>query len=62
MLHSILHITGLEQKLEAVRDRIESYEPAIPDVTVQLEGLGPDGQPNTADDRTMTISIVRRLN
>ncbi len=23
MLHSILHITGLEQKLEALRDRIE---------------------------------------
>ncbi|GAA4250544.1 hypothetical protein GCM10022255_039640 [Dactylosporangium darangshiense] len=28
----------------------EDYEPAIPDVTVYLEGLGPDGQPNTADD------------
>jgi hypothetical protein len=28
----------------------ENYEPAIPDVTVYLEGLGPDGQPNTADD------------
>ena len=28
----------------------EDYEPAIPDVTVYLEGLGPDGQPNTGDD------------
>ena len=28
----------------------EDYEPAIPDVTVYLEGPGPDGQPNTADD------------
>jgi hypothetical protein len=28
----------------------EDYEPAIPNVTVLLEGLGADGQPNTADD------------
>jgi large repetitive protein len=28
----------------------EDYEPAIPNVTVLLEGLGPDGQPNTNDD------------
>ena len=28
----------------------EDYEPAIPDVTVYLEGLGADGLPNTADD------------
>ncbi|MDP9239614.1 MAG: hypothetical protein M3O55_03105 [Actinomycetota bacterium] len=28
----------------------ESYEPAIPDVTVYLEGLGVDGLPDTADD------------
>jgi SdrD B-like protein len=28
----------------------EDYEPAVPDVNVYLEGLGPDGQPNTADD------------
>ena len=28
----------------------EDYEPAVPDVTVYLEGQGPDGQPNTADD------------
>ena len=28
----------------------EDYEPAVPDVTVLLEGLGPDGLPNTADD------------
>jgi hypothetical protein len=28
----------------------EDYEPAIPDVTVLLEGPGPDGQPNTGDD------------
>ncbi|MBV1853885.1 right-handed parallel beta-helix repeat-containing protein [Catellatospora tritici] len=28
----------------------EDYEPAIPDVTVRLEGLGPDGLPNTTDD------------
>ena len=28
----------------------EDYEPAIPDVTVYLETLGPDGLPNTADD------------
>jgi Polysaccharide lyase family 4, domain II len=28
----------------------ENYEPGIPDVTVRLEGLGADGQPNTADD------------
>jgi hypothetical protein len=28
----------------------EDYEPAVPDVTVYLEGLGTDGLPNTADD------------
>ncbi|HKN53385.1 MAG TPA: hypothetical protein VJX66_12830, partial [Amycolatopsis sp.] len=28
----------------------EDYEPAIPDVTVYLEGPGPDGKANTADD------------
>jgi SdrD B-like protein len=28
----------------------ENYEPGIPDVRVRLEGLGPDGDPNTADD------------
>ncbi|RME43776.1 MAG: hypothetical protein D6791_14635, partial [Chloroflexi bacterium] len=28
----------------------EDYEPGIPDVTVRLWGLGPDGEPNTADD------------
>jgi large repetitive protein len=28
----------------------EDYEPAIPDSTVLLEGLGPDGLPNTDDD------------
>jgi parallel beta-helix repeat protein len=28
----------------------EGYEPAIPNVRVTLEGLGPDGVPNTADD------------
>ena len=28
----------------------EDYEPGIPDVTVNLEGLGRDGTPNTADD------------
>ena len=28
----------------------EDYEPAIPDVTVYLETLGPDGLPNTDDD------------
>ncbi|WP_426594685.1 hypothetical protein ACPPVS_03920 [Cellulomonas sp. McL0617] len=28
----------------------EDYEPAIPDVTVYLEGPGPDGVPNTSDD------------
>ena len=28
----------------------EDYEPGIPDVTVYLEGLGPDNMPNTSDD------------
>jgi hypothetical protein len=28
----------------------EDYEPAVPDVTVLLEGLGTDGLPNTDDD------------
>jgi hypothetical protein len=28
----------------------EDYEPGIPNVVVYLEGLGPDGIPNTADD------------
>ena len=28
----------------------EDYEPGIPNVTIQIWGLGPDGQPNTTDD------------
>jgi polysaccharide lyase family 4-like protein/copper-binding protein NosD len=37
-------------ELDARMQLTEDYEPAIPDVVVTLEGLGPDGTPNTADD------------
>src|SRR5262249_36608288 len=36
----------------------ENYEAAIPDVEVRLEGLGPDGQPNTADDTVLNDYIT----
>jgi hypothetical protein len=36
----------------------EDYEAAIPDVTVYLEGLGPDGQPNTADDTIVNAYVT----
>jgi hypothetical protein len=37
-------------EMDARMQATEDYEPAIPDVTVLLEGLGVDGEPNTADD------------
>jgi hypothetical protein len=36
----------------------EDYEPAIPDVTVLLEGLGPDGIPNTDDDTILNEYVT----
>jgi len=36
----------------------ENYEPGIPDVTVYLEGLGPDGLPNTADDVVLNSYVT----
>jgi hypothetical protein len=37
-------------EMDAFMQAHEDYEPGIPDVTVTLEGLGPDGQPGTDDD------------
>ena len=37
-------------EMDAFNQAHEDYEPGIPDVTVRLEGLGPDGQPDTSDD------------
>jgi Polysaccharide lyase family 4, domain II len=36
----------------------ENYEAAIPDVQVNLEGVGPDGQPNTSDDIILNSYIT----
>ena len=45
MLRSILHITGLEQKLEAVRDRIEGQAQSLMQhgkaVAIQLKSATP---------------------
>jgi hypothetical protein len=37
-------------EFDAFNQAHEDYEPGIPDVTVRLEGLGPDRQPGTSDD------------
>jgi large repetitive protein len=46
----ITYFSTTRNEFDARLQAHEDYEPAIPDVTVLLETLGPDGQPNTADD------------
>jgi len=46
----ITYFSTTRNEFDAKMQAHEDYEPAIPDVTVYLEGPGPDGQPNTADD------------
>jgi hypothetical protein len=46
----ITYFSTTRNEFDARFQAHEDYEPAIPDVTVYLEGPGPDGQPNTADD------------
>jgi hypothetical protein len=46
----ITYFSTTRNEFDARFQAHEDYEPAIPDVTVYLEGLGPDGAPNTADD------------
>jgi hypothetical protein len=36
----------------------EDYEPGIPNVTLRLYGLGPDGLPNTADDVLLQETVT----
>ena len=45
----VMHATT-RNELDARFAAAENYEPGIPNVHVFLEGLGPDNQPNTADD------------
>jgi hypothetical protein len=46
----ITYFSTTRNEFDARFQAHEDYEPAIPDVTVYLEGLGQDGLPNTADD------------
>jgi len=46
----ITYFATTRNEFDARFQNHEDYEPAIPDVTVYLEGPGPDGVPNTADD------------
>ncbi|HSS10947.1 MAG TPA: hypothetical protein VLL25_13745, partial [Acidimicrobiales bacterium] len=46
----ITYFSTTRNEFDARFQAHEDYEPAIPDVAVYLEGVGPDGQPNTADD------------
>src|SRR5262249_5761334 len=46
----ITYFSTTRNEFDARMQAHEDYEPAIPDVTVYLEGPGPDGQPNTGDD------------
>ncbi|MCU1658433.1 MAG: hypothetical protein JWO57_3089, partial [Pseudonocardiales bacterium] len=46
----ITYFATTRNEFDARMQAHEHYEPAIPNVTVYLEGPGPDGVPNTADD------------
>ena len=46
----ITYFSTTRNEFDARFQAHEDYEPAVPDVTVLLEGLGPDGLANTADD------------
>ncbi|MFF0268200.1 hypothetical protein [Kribbella sp. NPDC004536] len=46
----ITYFSTTRNEFDAKMQAHEDYEPAIPDVTVYLEGPGADGLPNTADD------------
>lgn len=46
----ITYFSTTRNEFDARFQAHEDYEPAVPDVTVYLEGLGPDRQPNTNDD------------
>jgi large repetitive protein len=46
----ITYFSTTRNEFDARFQAHEDYEPAIPDMTVLLEGLGPDNLPNTADD------------
>jgi hypothetical protein len=46
----ITYFATTRNEFDARKQAHEDYEPAIPDVTVYLEGPGPDGVPNTGDD------------
>jgi hypothetical protein len=46
----ITYFSTTRNEFDARFQAHENYEPAVPDVTVYLEGPGPDGVANTADD------------
>ncbi|MEZ0448692.1 SdrD B-like domain-containing protein [Cellulomonas sp. ICMP 17802] len=54
----ITYFSTTRNEFDARFQAHEDYEPAIPDVTVLLEGLGPDGQPNTADDTILNKYVT----
>lgn len=54
----ITYYATTRNEFDARMQAHEDYEAAIPDVTVRLEGLGPDGQPNTADDPVLNEYVT----
>ncbi|GAB3058766.1 hypothetical protein GCM10027053_20920 [Intrasporangium mesophilum] len=54
----ITYFSTTRNEFDARFQAHEDYEPAIPDVTVLLEGLGPDGLPNTDDDTVLNEYVT----
>src|SRR5262249_10620263 len=54
----ITYFATTRNEFDARKQAHEDYEPAIPDVTVYLEGLGPDGIPNTPDDTVLNKYVT----
>ncbi|MDF5755579.1 hypothetical protein [Spongiactinospora sp. TRM90649] len=56
----IAYLATTRNEFDARLQAHENYEPGIPGVTVRLEGLGPDGKPNTADDQVLNEYVTDR--
>jgi hypothetical protein len=54
----ITYFATTRNEFDARFQKHEDYEPAIPGVTVRLEGLGPDNKPGTADDPVLNEYVT----
>ncbi|GII65409.1 hypothetical protein Skr01_54940 [Sphaerisporangium krabiense] len=54
----ITYFATTRNEFDARMQAHEDYEPAIPGVTVRLEGPGPDGVPGTADDPVLNEYVT----